>query len=189
MSERDRKRLKEIQSFPALVKYLRDDLGWPVNQDSFDDLDEITFDWEADELGIDPDQAAKIDYIKQLRPLENGQPQGVFFVKFNNKNLPVVALRRLLGKLVVKKRATAAAAERPLWAMRDLVFISSYGESDERQLSFAYFQEPEHKSELPSLKVLGWDDRDTPLHLDQGTRQFASAPDLAGQSQGAADVA
>jgi hypothetical protein len=167
MSDRDRKRLKEIHTFPALVKYLREDLGWPVDQESFDNLDEITFDWEADELGIDPGQAAKIEYIKQLRPLENGQPQGVFFVKFNAKSLPVVALRRLLGKLVVKKRATANAAERPLWAMRDLVFISSYGASDERQLSFAYFQEPELKTELPTLKVLGWDDRDTALQLDR----------------------
>lgn len=167
MSDRDRKRLKEIQTFPALVKYLREDLGWPVEQDSFDDLDDITFDWEADELGIDPDQAAKIEYIKQLRPLEHGEPQGVFFVKFDTRNLPVVALRRLLSKLVVKKRASAGAAERPLWQMRNLVFISSYGESDERQLSFAYFQEPEHKGELPSLKVLGWDAGDTPLHLDR----------------------
>jgi hypothetical protein len=173
MSDRDRKRLKEIHTFPALVKYLRQDLGWPVEQESFDDLDEITFDWEADELGIDPGQAAKIEYIKQLRPLENGQPQGVFFVKFNAKSLPVVALRRLLGKLVVKKRATANAAERPLWAMRDLVFISSYGTSDERQLSFAYFQEPELKAELPTLKVLGWDDRDTALQLDRVHDQLA----------------
>lgn len=164
MSEQDRARLKAIHTFPALVKYLREDLGWPVEQESFEDL---TFDWEPGELGIDASQAAKIEYIKQLRPLENGQPQGVFFVKFDTKNLPVVALRRLLGKLVVKKRATAAAAERPLWAMRDLVFISSYGESSERQLSFAYFQDPEHSSELPSLKVLGWDDKDTPLHLDK----------------------
>jgi Type ISP C-terminal specificity domain len=167
MSDRDRKRLREIHTFPALVKYLREDLGWPVEQGNFADLDEITFDWEADELGIDPDQAAKIEYIKQLRPLENGEPQGVFFVKFNAKSLPVVALRRLLSKLVIKKRATATAAERPLWAMRDLVFISSYGSSEERQLSFAYFQESEQKTELPTLKVLGWDDRDTALHLDR----------------------
>src|ERR1017187_9647390 len=142
MSDRDRKRLREIHTFPELVKYLKEDLRWPVDQASFDNLEDITFDWEADELGIDPSQAAKIDYIKQLRPLENGQPQGVFFVKFDAKSLPVVALRRLLSKLVIKKRATAGAAERPLWAMRDLVFISSYGESNERQLSFAYFQEP-----------------------------------------------
>lgn len=167
MSDRDRKRLREIHTFPELVKYLKEDLNWPVDQASFDNLEDITFDWEADELGIEPSQAAKIDYIKQLRPLENGQPQGVFFVKFDAKSLPVVALRRLLSKLVIKKRATAGAAERPLWAMRDLVFISSYGESNERQLSFAYFQEPELKAELPSLKVLGWDGRDTALHLDR----------------------
>ncbi|MBX7134176.1 MAG: hypothetical protein K1X67_16005 [Fimbriimonadaceae bacterium] len=167
MSERERQRLKAIHTFPELVKYLHTDLGWPVEQDSFEDLDDITFDWEPGELGIDPGQAAKIEYIKQLRPLENGQPQGVFFVKFSAKSLPVVALRRLLSKLVIKKRASAKAAERPLWAMRDLVFISSYGEKDERQLSFAYFQEPEHAHDLPSLKVLGWDDRDTVLHLDR----------------------
>ena len=113
MADRDRERLKEIHTFPALVKYLREELGWPVEQENFDELDDITFDWEADELGIDPDHAAKIEYIKQLRPLQKGQPQGVFFVKFNAKRLPVVALRRLLGKLVIKKRATANAAERP----------------------------------------------------------------------------
>lgn len=168
MSDRERKRLREIHTFPALVKYLREDLGWPVEQDSFADLDldDLTFDWDPEELGIDPKQAAKIEYVKQLRPLENGQPQGVFFVKFDTNSLPVVALRKLLASLVIKKRATAKAADRPLWAMQDLVFISSYGESEERQLSFAYFQEPEFKEERPALKVLGWDEKDTPLHLD-----------------------
>src|SRR5207249_2553561 len=145
MSDSDRKRLREIHTFPALVNYLRKDLGWPVEQDSFSDLDldDLTFDWDPEELGIDTKQAAKIEYVKQLRPLENGEPRGVFFVKFDTKRLPVVALRKLLATLVVRKRATAKAADRPLWAMRDLVFISSYGESDERQLSLAYFQVPE----------------------------------------------
>ncbi|TLY99893.1 MAG: hypothetical protein E6K36_14220 [Gammaproteobacteria bacterium] len=169
MSDRDRKRLREIHTFPALVKYLREDLGWPVEQGSFSDLDldDLTFDWDPEELGIDAQQAAKIEYVKQLRPLENGEPRGVFFVKFDTKSLPVVVLRKLLATLVVKKRATAKAANRPLWGMQDLVFISSYGQSDERQLSFAYFQEPESNDELPALKVLGWDDKNTPLHLDK----------------------
>lgn len=168
MSERDRKRLRQIHTFPELVKYLRDDLGWPVEQDSFAalDLDDLTFDWDPEELGIDPRQAAKIEYVKQLQPIVNGEPKGVFFVKFDTNSLPVVALRKLLAALVIRKRATVKAAERPLWAMQDLVFISSYGESEERQLSFAYFQEPEFKEERPALKVLGWDETDTPLHLD-----------------------
>ena len=172
--------LREIHTLPQLIKYLRDELGWPIEADSFRDLDDLMFEWGAEELGIDAESAAKIEYIKQLRPLERGQPTGVFFVKFDTRRLPVVALRRVLSKLVVKKRASAAAAERPLWEMRDLVFISSYGDGDERQLSFAYFQDAESRADLPTLKVLGWDNLDTPLHLDQvdgDLRQHLSWPD------------
>ena len=49
------------------------------------------------ELGIDKANAAKIDEVKQLRPLADDQPWGIFFVKFEPKQLPVVALRRLLN--------------------------------------------------------------------------------------------
>jgi len=169
--------LREIHTLPQLVKYLHDALGWPIEADSFRDLDDLMFDWGAEELGIDTESAARIEYIKQLRPLERGQPTGVFFVKFDTRRLPVVALRRVLSRLVVKKRASAAAAERPLWEMHDLVFISSYGKGDARQLSFAYFQDAEGRADLPTLKVLGWDNLDTPLHLDQvdgDLRQYLS---------------
>jgi len=134
--------LREIHTLPQLVKYLHDALGWPIEADSFRDLDDLMFDWGAEELGIDTESAARIEYIKQLRPLERGQPTGVFFVKFDTRRLPVVALRRVLSRLVVKKRASAAAAERPLWEMHDLVFISSYGKGDARQLSFADIEGP-----------------------------------------------
>jgi len=169
MTQASARDLREVHTLPQLVKYLRDELGWPIGSQDFQeiDLDDITFDWEPEELGIDPKNAAAIESVKQLRPLQNGQPQGVFFVAFDKKRLPVVALRKLLATLVVKKRASARAAERPLWQMENLVFISSYGESDKRQLSFAYFQEPEFKEESPALKVLGWHEKDTPLHLDR----------------------
>src|ERR1019366_9854098 len=44
--------------------------------------------------------------------------------------------------------------------------ISNYGEGTERQISFAHFSQDAEKAALPTLKVLGWDNRDTPLHLD-----------------------
>src|SRR3989337_569113 len=97
-----REQLRQIKTFPSLVKYLRDELDWPVESDSFEDL---TFDYEPEELGIDAKTAAKIDGIKQARPLVTCQPWGIFFVKFEPKRLPVVALRRILGQLVFKKRA------------------------------------------------------------------------------------
>jgi hypothetical protein len=59
----------------------------------------------ADELGIDPKTAAKIETIKRLRPLSPRQPWGIFFVKFQPGRLPVIALRRILSQVALKKRA------------------------------------------------------------------------------------
>ena len=157
-----RDQLAAIRSFPSLVKYLRDEMGWPIGADSFEDL---TFDYAPEELGIDPKNAAKIEEIKRLRPLASGQPWGIFFVKFEPKRLPVVALRRILSQVVLKKRATAKAAELAAWKADDLLFISNYGEGEARHISFAHFSMAEGGTDLPTLKVLGWDNLDTQLHL------------------------
>ena len=81
--------LKNIRTFPSLVKYLRDELDWPIQTDDFE---ELTFEYTPEELGIDIKNAAKIQEIKRLRPLSVNQPWGIFFVKFEPKRLPVVAL-------------------------------------------------------------------------------------------------
>ena len=155
--------LQNIRTFPSLVKYLRDELDWPI---SSDDFEELTFDYTPEELGIDTASAAKIQDIKRLRPLSTKQPWGIFFVKFEPKRLPVVALRRILSRVVLKKRASANSSERAAWQADDLLFVSNYGEGEERQISFAHFSTPEARHDLPTLKVLGWDNLDTPLHLD-----------------------
>jgi hypothetical protein len=77
-----------------------------------------------------------------------------------------VALRRILSQVVLRKRASANSAERTAWAADDLLFVSNYGEGEERKISFAHFSQPEGRQDLPTLKVLGWDALDTPLHLD-----------------------
>lgn len=158
--------LARIKRFDQLIAYLRDEMGWPIARDSFEDEDELFYDFTADELGIDPKTAVKIESIKRLRPLSANQPWGIFFVKFEPKRLPVVALRRILSQVVLKRRATAKAAERVAWATDDLLFVSNYGEGDQRQISFAHFSQAEARHDLPTLKVLGWDNLDAPLHLD-----------------------
>ena len=163
MPDFNRDELRAIKTFPQLIKYLRDELEWPIEADDFE---EITFDYEPEELGIDPESAAKIQEIKQLRPLTSNQPWGIFFVKFEPKRLPVVVLRRILSKLVIKKRASAKTSERAVWDLHDLLFISNYGEGDQRQITFANFSQDETIGDLPTLKVLGWDYEDTGLHID-----------------------
>lgn len=153
----DIERLRKIKRFDQLVAYLRDDLDWPIDSEDFE---ELTFEWEPEELGIDPKLAAKIQEIKQLRPLASNQQWGIFFVKFEPKQLPVVVMRRLLNKLVIKKRATEKSANQASWRMNDLLFVSEYGLGTERKISFAHFAEGD-SANMPTLKVLDWDADDT----------------------------
>ena len=62
MSTDHRQQLRDIKTFPSLVRYLGDELDWPIESDDFE---ELTFDYEPEELGIDTKTAAKIEEIKK----------------------------------------------------------------------------------------------------------------------------
>ena len=171
MSTDHRAALASITRLDQLIAYLRDEMGWPISQNSFEEADDLFFDFTPEELGIDPRTAAKIESIKRLRPLSPRQPWGIFFVEFEPKRLPVVALRRLLGQVALKKRASANKAERAAWAVDDLLFISNFGAGDQRQISFAHFSQ-DHRDDMPTLRVLGWDNLDTSLHLDHLAKEL-----------------
>lgn len=154
--------LRSIHNFDELIQYLEDKLGWPLQEYGFDDL---TFQYDAEELGLKEEDAAKVKAIHQLRPLQHGQPWGIFFVEFEKKKLPVVVLRRILSHLVVKKRASANRANEAAWHSEDLLFVTAFGEDDtiQREIAFAHFHQS--PGDLPTLRVLGWDGGDTPLKL------------------------
>jgi hypothetical protein len=166
MSPANIDRLRSIKTLPQLVAYLRDVLDWPIESD---DTEAITFDYTAAELGLDEKAAVQIKEIKQLRPLASGQPWGIFFINFEKKRLPVVAMRRILRALAMRKRESANKSERQAWQSSDLLFISAYGEDSDRALTFAHFVESPDLN-LAELRVLGWDDDDTPLKLDYVVR-------------------
>ena len=163
-----RQRLAHIRRIDQLVAYLRDELGWPIDSDDFE---ELTFEYTPDELGIDAKNAAKIQEIKRLRSIVPSQPWGIFFVKFEPKRLPVMALRRILRQVALKKRPSANVPERQAWAEDDLLFVSNYGEGEERRIAFAHFSKT-RDGQIPTLKVLGWDNLDTALHLDAVAREL-----------------
>ena len=137
--------LSTIRSSDQLIAYLREELNWPI--DFQEEEDELFFEFEPEELGIDSKNAAKIQEIKRLRPLGVNDPWGIFFVKFEPKKLPVVALRRILSQVALKKRSSANSATRAAWSIDDLLFISNYGEGDTRQISFAHFFQNEEKKD------------------------------------------
>lgn len=103
--------------------------------------------------------------IKQIRPLTDNQPWGLFYIEFEPKKLPVVVLRRILRALIHSRRH--ADDRMKTWALHDLIFISSLGEVEERKISFAHFSESEQG--LPELRAFSWDERDTYFHYLQNT--------------------
>lgn len=163
------KSLDQVQTFPQLVAWLRDELGWPLESDNYED---ISWEYDPEELGLKKNEAAKIDYIRQLRPMSDKQPFGIFFVKFNKGKLPVVALRRILSNLVVKRRASANKADRPAWEKNDLLFLSSWGDAELRQMNFAHFADNDSRKDLPTLKVLDWGQHNTKLHVRDVEKQL-----------------
>ena len=46
--------LRSIKNLNGLVVYLRDELGWPIETD---EIENLTFDYEAEELGLEPQHA------------------------------------------------------------------------------------------------------------------------------------
>jgi len=154
MDPKDITKLRTLTDFPALVAYLRDELDWPIE---VEDADDITFDYDPAELGVDPKHAVKIETIKQVRPLVDIQPWGIFYIEFETKRLPVVVLRRILRSLVPKSRRRDP--ERPVWRMDDLLFISAQGEVGYRSISFAHFRQREGR--VAELRTFSWDSRET----------------------------
>lgn len=113
----------------------------------------------------------KVREIKQLRPLAEEQPWGIFFINFEPRRLPVVVLRRILRALVPRQRASANVPDRAVWQLGDLLFISAQGEEGRRGVTFAHFREgPDGR---PQLQTFSWDEREQhfqylrELHLDR----------------------
>ena len=53
-------------------------------------------------------------------------------------------MRRILRSLVFKKRSSAGKSDRQAWQASDLLFISAYGEEEDRAITFAHFVEDEN---------------------------------------------
>jgi hypothetical protein len=153
--------LLELDSLPKLLRFLERELHWPISAENVED---VTFQYEPEELGLKPEHAPKINAIYQIRPPTKDTPWGIFFIDFENKKLPVTLMRRILNHLRVKNRGAQVG---PGWNAADLLFMTAYGEEADgmREVAFAHFHQQE--GDLPTLNVLQWDAQDTPAKLQQ----------------------
>lgn len=155
-------RLREIRSLDDVLELLADELDWPVVAD---DLEEATFEYTPEELGVPADRVPRLRSINQLRPLTTHQPWGVFFLEFQGPRLPLTPLRRLLQSLVTKKRATANGQHRT-WTLDSLLFVVLTDSGDAVELHFLTFVDAADRA--TEIRSLPWrPDHSPQQHLDR----------------------
>ena len=100
-------KLQAIENFKDLVEYLGDELDWPVADLDFEDL---IFQYTPEEIGLDEKSAAAVTDIKRLRPLDDDQPWGIFFLELEPKKLRV---RPEMSEVLWSKMDCGSTARRP----------------------------------------------------------------------------
>ena len=162
------KAIKNIKDFKTLAHFLAEELNWPIDPENTN-VEDITFDYEPDEIGLSDEYAAKVKTIKQLQPLNSNQPWSVFWIDFESKKLPLTVLRRILSAFVQKKRGNNRNfATKDL---EDLLFVSGHGEDTNRAITFAHFK---RLDDVETIREFYWDGHETKFdHLSNYLENLA----------------
>ena len=140
--------IRNIHNINHLIMYFSKVLNWDIDTDSFDDIDDISYDFSASDLGLKEEAFAKIKSIKQLPPMVDGQKWGIFCIEFDSKRFEVTALRKVLSGLVPSRRNSADHA---VWSKEDLLFLCFWGEDNNRTIGIAHFEDKQDG--LPQIKM------------------------------------
>lgn len=140
--------LRKVNDIESLMTYFSEKLGWAIDPDDYYDIDDITYDFEAEDLGLKEEAFAKITSLKQLRPLVDEQRWGIFFVNFESSRFEVSALRKILSGLIPTRRN----ADHAVWDKTDLLFLCTWGERNKVTIGAAYFEDAEKG--LPQIKMI-----------------------------------
>lgn len=141
--------IRSIKDMNQLISYFSHVLHWDIDIDSFSDINDIAYDFDASDLGLKEESFAKIRSVKQLPPLVDKQPWGIFSVEFDSKKFEVTALRKVLSGLIPKNRNSANHA---VWEQDDLLFLCFWGEDNNRTIGVAHFEDKEIG--LPQIKMI-----------------------------------
>ena len=141
--------IRNIKSLDDLIKYFTKELDWNIDLDDFDEIDDITYDFDAADIGLKEEAFAKIISLRQLQPLCDEQKWGIFCVEFDSNKFEVSALRKILSGLIPKRRN---AANHAVWGQKDLLFLCFWGTDNNRTIGIAHFEDKD--TGLPQIKMI-----------------------------------
>lgn len=151
--------LRSVRTLDDVLEFLGDQLDWPTNQI---ELEDASFEFSPDELGIPAADVPSLKSVRQLRPLTAAQPWGIFFLEFAGPKLPITPLRRLLHAVVQKKRASSDS--RRTWHLDDLLFVTATASAAAVELHLVAFFDG--GGAQPEIRSLPWNpDHSTRQHL------------------------
>ena len=157
-------RLRAVRTADELLRYFIDELAWPLEDEAVledEDIEELTFDWDLEELGVPRRIRSRIERVRQVRPFTPSQPWGIFFVELAGPRLLITRLRGLLATLISRRRATQDT-DRRSWDLNDLIFVVTTGEGDSTELHLLVFFNVDGKVEF---RCLSWRPADSTLRL------------------------
>jgi hypothetical protein len=159
--------IKNIHNFKTLLSWLSSELNWNTGIDDFEDIEDITYDFDAGDIHLKPEEFAKITSLKQLRPLYEKQPWGIFAVEFESKRFEVSSLRKILSGLIPKRRNRDHA----VWDKKNLMFFCFWGERNNRNFGAVYFEDK--VDALPAIKTFYVAPKnEDPIHLQNFEEKF-----------------
>ena len=98
--ENDIMNIRDVTDIGGLLRYFRDHLNWNLGVDDFSDIEDFMYGFDANDLGLNDDEFAKVKSLYQLPPLEEDQQRGIFCVEFNSEKFSVTALAERIRALV-----------------------------------------------------------------------------------------
>lgn len=141
--------IRNVKSIDDLIRYFIEELHWNIDLDDFDEIDDITYDFDAADIGLKEEAFANISSLRQLQPISDYQKWGIFCVEFDSDRFVVSALRKILSGLIPKRRN---AAEHAVWSQKDLLFLCFWGRDNNRTIGIAHFEDKENG--LPLIKMI-----------------------------------
>ena len=124
--------VRAIHDFDSFREFLRAELRWPVPADRELAIEDLTYEFLAGELQLKPEQSDRVK-VRQLIPLEPGQPWGVFLLEFNAPRFYRTWVRQIMRALAPRRRRDPRV---PAWHHENLLFICTH---DYRQFTFGHF--------------------------------------------------
>lgn len=131
----------------AFLDFLAHGLSWPIPEGL--EWDDLPIDWSLQDLDLNPEKVGPIK-VHQLN-LVTGQEVGILVLEFDNRRLPLAAIRRIIEKFLVTPGGKSRSGNRPAWVEdRILVFCLSPQDSSVHALGVA------RENDRRVLRTLSW---------------------------------